>query len=202
MSLSAALSPVGTEATDHLLGGMGEGLLPSIPQGDPIEIQNAVCEAITRLIRDGQPEIVQLEALFALERQAQPVSQLLLAQYVEGDGQIGSFEWKAWLSALRLSQALFQASEYFLQHIRRTTTDDSWAEHEPSVQVQLFDHRKVQFLLRFLRYKKRSPELWRQLRRVYLFSSLRWQRRRRYDIAFDSGPIQRDSPNLAGQGPK
>jgi hypothetical protein len=172
--LSVALSPVGTEATDHLIGGMGEGLLPSIPRGDPIEIQNAVCEAITRLIRDGQPQIVQLEALFALERQAQPVSQLLLAQYVEGDGQIGSFEWKAWLSALRLSQSLFHANEYFLQHIRRTNTDDSWAEHEPSVQVQLFDHRKVEFLLRFLRYKKRSPELWRQLHEMYRLARERY----------------------------
>jgi hypothetical protein len=129
-------------------------------------MQNAICEAITRLIRDGQPEIIQVEALFALERQAQPVSQLLLAQYVEGDGQVGSFEWKAWHSALRLSQSLFQANEYFLHHIRKTT-DDNWTVHEPSVQVQLFDHRKVEFLLRFLRYKKRSPELWRQLHEIY-----------------------------------
>ena len=166
MRLSAALSPVGTEGPDHLPAGMGEGLYPSIQRSDPIEIQNAVCEAITQLIRDGQPEIIQLEALFALERQAQPVSQLLLARYVEGDGQIGSFEWKAWFSALRLSQSLFQANDYFLQHIRKTT-DDKWTKHEPSVQVPLFHHRKVEFLLRFLRYKKRSPELWRQLHEMY-----------------------------------
>src|SRR6202171_1425630 len=166
MRLSAALSPVGTEGPDHLLAGMGEGPLPSIPRSDPIEIQNAICEAITQLVRDGQPEIIQLEALFALERQAQPVSQTLLARYVEGDGQIGSFEWKAWFSALRLSQSLFQANDYFLQHIRKTT-DDKWTKHEPSVQVPLFHHRKVAFLLRFLRYKQRSPELWRQLHEMY-----------------------------------
>jgi len=164
--LSAALSPVGTTGSDRLIAAMGEGLVLPIPRGDPTEIQTAVCEAIARLVRDGPPEITQLEALIALERQAQPVSQLLLAQYVEGDDQIGSFEWKAWLSALRLSQSLFQANEYFMQHIRNTS-DDSWIAHEPSVQVQLFDHRKVEFLLRFLRYKKRSPELWRQLHEMY-----------------------------------
>ena len=173
MRLSAALSPVGTEGPDHLIKGMGEGPVPSVPRGDPIEMQNAICEAITRLIRDGQPEIIQLEALSALERQAQPVSQLLLAQYVEGDGQIGSFEWKAWHSALRLSQSLFQVNEYFLQHIRKAT-DDNWTEHEPLVQVQLFDHRKVEFLLRFLRYKKRSPELWRQLHEMYRLARERY----------------------------
>jgi len=175
--LSAALSPVGTEGPDHLIRGMGEGLLPSTPRGDPIEIQNEVCEAITRLVRDGQPEIVHLEALFALERQAQPVSQMLLAQYVEGNGQIGSLEWKAWLSALRLSQSLFQANEYFLHHIRRAT-DANWTEHEASVRVQLFDHRKVEFLLRFLRYKKRSPELWRQLHEMYRLARERALRNR------------------------
>ena len=164
--MSAALSPVGTEDPDHLIKGMGAGLFPFMPRADPIEMQNAVCEAIARLIRDGQPEIIQLEALFALERQAQPVSHLLLAQYVEGDGQIGSFEWKAWHSALRLSQSLFQANEYFLHHIRKGA-DDNWTAHEPLLQVQLFVHRKVEFLLRFLRYKKRSPELWRQLHEMY-----------------------------------
>jgi hypothetical protein len=35
------------------------------------------------------------------------------------------------------------------------------------VEVQLFAHRKVEFLLRFLRYKKRSSELWRQLHEMY-----------------------------------
>jgi hypothetical protein len=162
---SAALSLVGTEGPNRP-SDRGDGLFTSLPRGDPIEMENAVCEAITRLILDGEPEIIQLEALFALERQAQPVSELLLAQYIDGDGQIGSFEWKTWRSALRLSQSLFQANEYFLLHIRKTS-DDNWTAHEPSVQVQLFAHRKVEFLLRFLRYKKRSSELWRQLHEMY-----------------------------------
>ena len=145
---------------------MGAAPFPFMPQADPIETQNGVCEAISRLIRGAQPEIIQLEALFALERQAQPLIQLLLARYVEGDRQVRPFEWEAWHSALRLSRSLFQAYEYFLHHIRKTA-DDSWCEHEPLVLVQLFDHRKIEFLLRFLRYKKRSSEQWRQLNEMY-----------------------------------
>ncbi len=164
--LSAALSPVGTVAHDHLIKGMAaEGLLP-IVQADPFEAQKALCETIGQLLRDGQPATSQLDALLALERQAQPVIELLLTQYVEGDGQIGSFEWKAWHSALRLNQSLFQAYEYFFNHIRKTT-DGKWTEHEPLVQVQLFHHRKVEFLLRFLRYKKRRSAIWRQLHQMY-----------------------------------
>ena len=135
-------------------------------QNDPFEIQKGVCDAITQLMRDGQLEIGQLDVLLALERQAQPVLKLLLTQYVEGDAQIGSFEWKAWHAALRLCQSLFQASEYVLHHIRNAT-DDAWAKHEPMVQFQLFHHRNFEFLLRFLRYKKRSSELWRQLHEMY-----------------------------------
>lgn len=129
-------------------------------------MQTAVYEAVAQVIRDGQPATSQLDALLALDRQAQPAIELLVNQYVEGDGKIGSFEWQAWHSALRISQSLFQAYEYFLQHIRQTT-DDDWIEEEPLVLVQLCRHRKVEFLLRFLRYKKHSVELWKQLHDMY-----------------------------------
>ena len=166
MYSSAALSPVETDAPDYPIEGMaGEGVFPFV-RADPFETQKALCETIGQLILDGQPQISQLDALPALERQAKPVIELLLTQYVEGDGQIGPFEWKTWHSAFRLSQSLFQAYEYFLHHIRETT-DDNWTEHEPLVQVQLFHHRKLEFLLRLLRYKKRSSEMWRQLHEIY-----------------------------------
>jgi hypothetical protein len=143
----------------------GAGLFLSV-HADPTETQKAICEAIAELIRDGQPQISRLEALLALERQTQPVIELLLTQYVEGDAHIGSFEWKAWNAALRLGQSFGQAHEYFLQHIAKLA-NDYWTDPEPLVRVQLFHHRKVELLLRLLRYKKRSPEIWRQLHQMY-----------------------------------
>ncbi len=186
MYLSAALSPVRTDAPDHLIEGMaGEGVFPFV-RADPFETQKALCETIGQLILDGQPQISQLEALPALERHAKPVIELLLTQYVEGDGQIGSFEWKTWHSAFRLSQSLFQAYEYFLHHIRETT-DDNWTKHEPLVQVQLFHHRKLEFLLRLLRYKKRSSEIWRQLHEIYRLAHERDLLNRRRTISETDG---------------
>lgn len=132
---------------------------------DPTETQKAICEAIAELIQ-GQPEISRLEGLLALERQTQPVIDLLLTQYVEGDAHIGSFEWKAWNAALRLSQSFCQAHEYFLGRIAKIA-NDYWTDPEPLVRVQLFHHRKVELLLRLLRYKKRSPEIWKQLHQMY-----------------------------------
>ena len=107
---------MGTQGPDYPIKGMtGEALLASASPDDTIEAQKELCEAITQLARDGHPQIGQLDVLFALERQAQRVSSLLLTQYVAGDGRARSFEWKTWNAALRLSQSLFVTCEYFLQ---------------------------------------------------------------------------------------
>jgi hypothetical protein len=147
----------------------GEVPLPSIPQDDPVEAQKMLCLATTLIVQAAQPELAQLDALFALERQGQSVTKLLLTRYVEGDGKLRSFDWRAWQAAIRLSQAFYQTHEHFLRYIRGTT-DDNWTKHEPSVLVQLFQHRKVEFLLRFLRYKKRNSGQWRELHAMYLLA--------------------------------
>ena len=166
MSLSATLSTVQSEGHDYPIKRMvGESVFASA-QADPIETQQAICEAITALMRDGQADVSRLEALLALERQTQPMIDVLLTRYVEGDAQIGSFEWKAWNAALRLSQAFCQAHEFFLQRIA-AIAGGYWTDPEPLVRVQLFHHRKIELLLRFLRYKKRSPEIWKQLHQTY-----------------------------------
>ena len=141
--------------------------MPPIPQDDPIEAQKMLCLATTLLVQSGQPELAQLDALFALEPQGQSVGKLLLTRYVEGDGKLHSFDWRAWQAAIRLSQAFYQTHDHFLRYIR-STTDGNWTKHEPLVLVQLFHHRKVEFLLRFLRYKKRNSGQWRELHAMYL----------------------------------
>jgi hypothetical protein len=142
----------------------GDGLLP---HEDPIEAQKMLCLAAAALVRAGGREVTQLESLFALERQAQLVGKLLLTRYVEGDENLRSYDWRAWQAAIRLSQAFYHAHEHFLEHIR-ISPDEAWTRHEPQVLVQLFHHRKSEFLLRFLRYKKRNAEQWRELHAMYL----------------------------------
>jgi hypothetical protein len=171
--VSGSISQVGTQGSDHPINGRA-GEAPC--QDEPIGAQLALCRAITQLVRNGQPQIGQLDVLFALERQAQRVTSLLLTQYVAGDGRLRSFEWKTWNSALRLSQSLFRAYEYFLDHIRRTT-EPNWAKHEQWVLIQLFQHRKVELMLRFMRYKKRSTEQWKQLHELYRYADERTSRK-------------------------
>src|SRR5208282_3414978 len=168
LSLTVTPSPVSTEAPDRLIRNMaGDVALPCIPQDDPIEAQRMLCLATTLIVQAFQPQLAQLDTLSALEHQGQSVSKRLLTRYVEGDGKLRSFDWRVWQAAIRLSQAFYQANGHFLRYIR-DTTDDSWIKHEPSVLVRLFQHRKAEFLLRFLRYKKRNSGQWRELHAMYL----------------------------------
>ncbi len=140
--------------------------VPLAQSGDCIEAQKATFFAVLQLMRDGPPEIGNLDRLYALERHAQSVNELLLIRYVQGDDQLRPFDWNAWRGALQISQSFAQTCERFLDHAR-TSSDPAWNAHAPRLLAQLFKHRKVELLLRFFRYKKRSSGLWQQLNLMY-----------------------------------
>ena len=170
MGLPGILLPAGAAAPDRSIRSVaGQRPLISIAPDDPIEAQKILCLATTLLVQARPPELAQLDELFALERQGQSLSKQLLTRYIEGDGRLRAFDWRAWQAAIRLCQAFHQAHEHFLRCIR-TANDDTWTKREPSVLVQLFHHRKVEFLLRFLRYKKRNSGHWRELHAMYLLA--------------------------------
>ena len=140
--------------------------LVALPPDDPIEAQKILCLATSLLVQATPKDPTQLDPLFALERQAQSVSKQLLTRYIEGNGRLRAFDWRVWQAAIRLCQGFYQAHEHFLRCIR-DANDDAWTRHEPAVLVQMFHHRKVEFLLRFLRYKKRNAGQWRELHTMY-----------------------------------
>jgi len=173
MGTADAVTPVATDKTERLLnGGAADSLWRSLSSHDPIQAQNLTCGSIGKLLEDGQPSPSQLEALFTLDQQAQPISQQLLDLYVEGEAQLRPFERTFWISALRLSQSFFQAYDHFLRHIRNTA-DAYWLKRAHCVVVHLFHHRQTEFLLRFIRFKKRIPGQWREVHETYRFARTR-----------------------------
>ncbi len=138
----------------------------SLPLRDPIEAQTLVCAAIARLVPPGPPDEGFLAALLVLDRCAQQVRDLLLVRYVEGDAQLRSLDRKYWQSAMRLIQTFFKAYEHF--HAGSQRPGDAHASATTScLLVHLAHHRKFEFLLRLLRYKKPNPEHWRELHQAY-----------------------------------
>ena len=138
----------------------------SLPRQDPIAAQKLLCEALSRLVSNREPDDRQLSALLSFDRHAQQISKRLLVQYGEGDAQLRLLDRKYFISALRLSRSFAQAYERFLGHVENSA-DKSWRKSAGTVLVQLFRHRQVELLLRLFRYKKRNSEQWRQLHRAY-----------------------------------
>lgn len=171
--LSAKLLRAGTGRPVYLLNAAGGAALRSAATVvDTVDAQNTAAAALTELIQSGQPDIRQLDALLSLDRSMQPVIDRLLTQYVEGDERLPPFQWQVWQSALRLAQTLFKAYELLLRHIR-IAADGEWTDCADLVLGALFHHRKIEFLLRFMRYKKRSTEQWSQLHEMVRFAQKR-----------------------------
>ncbi len=138
----------------------------SLPRQDPIAAQKLLCEALSRLVSNREPDEHQLGALLIFDRHAHQISKRLLVQYAEGDAQLRSLDRRFFISALRLSRSFAQVYECFLGHIEHSA-DKSWRNSAGLVLVQLFRHRQVELLLRLFRYKKRNSEQWRQLHAAY-----------------------------------
>ena len=137
-----------------------------MPRQDPIAAQKLLCEALSRLVSNREPDERQLSALLVFDRHAHQISKRLLVQYAEGDAQLRSLDRRFFISAQRLSRSFAQAYERFLGHIENSA-DKSWRKSAGTVLIQLFRHRQVELLLRLFRYKKRNSEQWRQLHAAY-----------------------------------
>ena len=173
MGTADTVTLVGTIKSNRTRAGLGaHSLWHSSPGEDPINAQKAMCEAIPGILESNQPRADQLEALFGLDQHAQRISTQLLTRYVEGNGRSRSFERSVWVSALRLSQTFYQAYEHFVGHLENTS-DVYFLAHANSVIAKLFFHRRIEFLLRFIRYKKRIPEQWKELHGTYRFAKIR-----------------------------
>src|ERR1700674_4199227 len=143
----------------------------SLPRQDPIAAQKLLCEALSRLVSNREPDDHLLSALLSFDRHAHQISKRLLVQYGEGDAQLRSLDRRVFISALRLSRSFAQAYELFLGHVENSA-DKSWRESAGTALVRLFRHRQVELLLRLFRCKKRNSEQWRQLYRAYQFAQV------------------------------
>jgi hypothetical protein len=136
-----------------------------LPRRDPIAAQKLLCEALSRLVSNREPDERQLSALLIFDRHAHQISKSLLVQYAEGDAQLRSLDRRFFISALRLSRSFAQAYERFLGHIENSATN--LEQSAGTILGQWFRHRQVELLLRLFRYKRRNSEQWRQLHRTY-----------------------------------
>ncbi len=153
-------------------GAAGRALVHSLPGRDPISAQKSACDAISRILAADEVSTGQLDALLSLEASGQRICNQLLNRYVDGDAQVRAFDLQDWIAALRLSKKFFQGYERLLRRVQEGT-DHHWLAHAHFVLVRLFHHRQTEFLLRFIRFKKRIPGQWKEIHEAYKFALMR-----------------------------
>lgn len=166
----------------HSVGPAADEGHPLLPESDPIAAQRAACEAVSRFLQVDAPDARQLEVLLTLDRHARRTSNRLLRRYVEGNAQLQVFQRQDWSAALRLSQSFFAAYQHLWRQMK-DSADGDWLPHAHRILFQLFHHRHVEFVLRFIRYKKRTPALWEEVHQIYRFALARGIAR--VDVAAD-----------------
>ena len=171
--MPTAATAVAHEIRDPLLQERAvDGLLHSLLGEDPVTAQKATCDAISGIVGSDQPTPAELDALLSLELHAQQTSGELLKRYVDGDGALRAFNLQDWIAALRLSKKFYQGYERMLRHTQQTS-DHYWLAHAHFVVVRMFHHRQVEFLLRFIRFKKRIPGQWKEIHEAYKYALMR-----------------------------
>lgn len=149
-----------------------DGLLHSLLGEDPVLAQKATCAALAGIAGPEPPTAAELGALLGLEARARQISGELLTRYVEGDGPQRAFSLQDWIAALRLSKKFYQGYERMLRHTQQTS-EQYWLAHAHIVLVRMFHHRQAEFLLRFIRYKKRIPGQWKEIHEAYKYALMR-----------------------------
>ena len=173
MPTAATATAVAHENRDPLLQETAvDGLLHSLPGEDPISAQKAVCDAISGFVGSGEASPAELDALLSLELHARQISGELLNRYVDGDGAPRAFNLQDWIAALRLSKKFYQGYERLLRHTQQTS-DHFWLARAHFILVRMFHHRQVEFLLRFVRFKKRIPGQWKEIHEAYKYALMR-----------------------------
>jgi hypothetical protein len=140
-----------------------------VPLDDAIAAQSVLCKTLSMLGTTHAADGGYLHALLALDRQAKSVEKSLLSAYVDGHAPSRPLDSRYLISARLLSRSFVHAYERLLDGLKESAGDTP-RKVAAAVLVQLFRHRRVEFLLRSLRYKKRNSEQWRQLHRVYRFA--------------------------------
>src|ERR1700676_4768979 len=70
----------------------------SLSRRDPIAAQKLLCEAVSRLVSNREPDDRQLSALLSFDRHAHQISKRLLVRYGEGDARLPPLDRRVFIS--------------------------------------------------------------------------------------------------------
>jgi hypothetical protein len=144
-----------------------------LPRTDPVAAQKAVSGALADLMARGNPNVVRLRALLALDQRARKLVDALLVNYVAGDAESPALEKAYWQSAFELCRSFGHAHGHFVRAMRDSLLFRGWREYVPFVLLRLFQHRQIELLLRPFTNELSTRFPWKELHDAYQYAHSR-----------------------------
>lgn len=162
------VTPVGRNAADPLSDvAAADAFWQNVPRTDPVAAQKAVCGALADLMARGNPNIVRLRALLAIDQRARKLVDALLVNYGAADAESTALERPYWQSAFELCRSFGDVHSHFLRSMRDSLVYRGWREYLPSVLLRLFQHRQIELLLRPFVNESSTRFSWNELHEAY-----------------------------------
>ena len=165
--LARLFSTTSTEAADPLSDvARVEHFFRALPRNDPVTAQRRLCQALADFCARDNPDKARLRALLTLDVRARPLLDALLVNYLPGNPQPRSVEAPCWQGAFELTRALAGAHGHALRSMRESLITNC-REHLPLVLLRVFEHRRMELLLRPFADERSTRFAWKELHETY-----------------------------------
>ena len=165
--LARLFSTTSTEPADPLGdAARAEHFYRTLPRNDPVAAQKRLCQVLADFCARDNPDKARLRALLTLDARARPLLDALLVNYLPDNPQPRSVEAPCWQGAFELTRALASAHGHALRSMRESLITHC-REHLPLVLLRLFEHRRMELLLRPFADERSTRFSWKELHETY-----------------------------------
>src|SRR5439155_1388233 len=145
-----------------------ERWLASFPANDPLAIHGAVMMGLGRLTdRDAKRTPARLEAVFCVNRFADPLRKNLTAQYLEHSNRSTRVENQLWQALFDLTQGFLLCYQAFAREVTDHAQSNKWQSLLPELIARQIMHQGLDAKIRLFRYEQWIPAKWSDLHSLF-----------------------------------
>ncbi len=145
-----------------------ERWLASFPANDPLAMHGAVLGGLGHLAeRDAKRTPGRLEAVFCVDRFADPLRKNLTAQYLKHGNRSTRVESQLWQSLFDLTQGFLLCYQAFAREVTDHAQSNKWQSLLPELVARQITHHGLDAKIRLFRYEQWIPAKWSDLHSLF-----------------------------------
>jgi cyclic-di-GMP-binding protein len=145
-----------------------ERWLAGFPANDPLATHSGILVQLGRLAeRDAKRTPGRLEAVFCVDRFADPLRKHLTAQYLEHGNRSTRVESQLWQSLFDLTQGFLLCYQAFAREVSDHAQSNKWQSLLPELIARQVMHHGLDAKIRLFRYEQWIPAKWSDLHSLF-----------------------------------